>query len=359
MVLSSGFVRTCVSLTIRRCLAAVRRGGPVFPVFIWSPEEEGRWQPGAASRWWLHQSLDQLDTTLRRLGSRLIIRRGPALEAIRELAAQSGATAVYWNRRHEPSVVNRDRNVTDALHRDGLTAESFNSCLLFEPWTVHTQKDQPYQVFSPFWKACLGQPEPAPPEEAPSQINIPAHWPASLKLIDLDLEPAIDWTGGLRASWRPGEVGASEQLNRFLEEALSGYATERDRPDRAGTSRLSPHLHFGEISVRQIWHTVRGAATRLSNPQARRSDPRLLERAWLAGVRSSSALPLSADARTAASGGVYRLSPGDRAERTSARGSVAAPGIPSSTPVCASCGTRVGCTTACAWSWHRFWSRTC
>ena len=239
-------------------LAAVRHGGPVIPVFIWSPEEEGRWQPGAASRWWLHQSLAQLDASLRQRGSRLIIRRGPTLETIRALLDQIGATAVYWNRRYEPAVIDRDSRVKAALQKDGRIAESFNGSLLFEPWTVRTQQGQPYQVFSAFWKACLAEPEPAPPEDAPSRIANPRRWPATLKLTELGLEPAIDWAGGLRASWRPGEAGASEQLNRFLEEALSEYPTGRDRPDRMGTSRLSPHLHFGEISVRQIWFALRG-----------------------------------------------------------------------------------------------------
>ncbi len=238
-------------------LAAVRHGGPVIPVVIWSPEEEGRWPPGAASRWWRHQSMAQLDASRRQRGSRLIIRRGPTLEAIRELLDHSGATAVYSNRRYEPTVINRDSRVKAALHQDGLMAESFNGCLLFEPWTVRTQKSQPYQVFSAFWKAGLEQPEPTPPEGAPSHIEIPRRWPATLKLTDLALEPIIDWTGGLRTSWHPGESGASEQLNRYLDEALSEYPTGRERPGRQGTSRLSPHLHFGEIRGMQIWYAVR------------------------------------------------------------------------------------------------------
>ena len=135
-------------------LAAVRHGGFVIPVFIWSPEEEDRWLPGAASRWWLHQSLTALDATLRQRGSRLIIRRGPTLETIRELLEQSGATAVFWSRRYEPAIIARDRRVKSVLHRDGVIAETLNGDLLFEPWTVRTQVGRPYQVFSSFWKAC-------------------------------------------------------------------------------------------------------------------------------------------------------------------------------------------------------------
>ena len=122
-------------------LAAVHRGRPVIPVFIWSPEEEGHWGPGAASRWWLHQSLTQLDASLRERGSRLIVRRGPALPAIRALLEESGATAVYWDRRYEPAVIDRDRHLKTALREDGRIAESFNSALLFEPWTVRTKLD--------------------------------------------------------------------------------------------------------------------------------------------------------------------------------------------------------------------------
>jgi deoxyribodipyrimidine photo-lyase len=194
-----------------------------------------------------------LDGALRRRGSRLIIRRGPAIEAIRGLVGHSGATAVYWNRRYEPSVAGRDFGIKAALNRDGLIAESFPSCMLFEPSTIRSQSGGPFRVFSAFWSACLKHGEPAPPEAAPAHIPVPHHWPATLPLKALRLEPTIDWAGGLEACWRPGEAGATEQFNRFLVYVASDYATGRERPDRIGTSRLSPHLHFGEISVRQIW----------------------------------------------------------------------------------------------------------
>jgi deoxyribodipyrimidine photo-lyase len=238
-------------------LAAVAAGDPVIPVFIWSPEEEAQWQPGAASRWWLHQSLSELDASLRRRGSRLIVRRGPALETIRELADESAATAVFWNRRYEPAVIERDRRVKAALHHDGRVAESFNSSLLFEPWEVGTQKNQPYQVFSAFWRACEALPEPEEPSAVPEEIRHPKRWLDSLPLHELGLEPTIDWAGGLRSSWHPGEAGGARELNRFLKDGLSYYPAARDRPDQTGTSRLSPHLHFGEIGPRQVWSVVR------------------------------------------------------------------------------------------------------
>lgn len=239
-------------------LAAMARGGPIFPVFVWAPEEEGPWQPGAASRWWLHQSLAQFDASLRRLGSRLIIRRGPTLNTLRELLDQTGSTAVFWNRRYEPAVIERDTRVKAELQKDGRTVESFNGTLLFEPWAVQTQQGRPYQVFTPFWNACLKSPKPAPPDGAPSQLPNPRQWPPTLKLGELRLEPSVNWAEGLRTNWRPGEAGASEKLERFLEEALGDYPSGRSRPDLMGTSRLSPHVHFGEISVRQIWYALRG-----------------------------------------------------------------------------------------------------
>lgn len=238
-------------------LAAMGRGGPIVPVFVWAPEEEGGWQPGAASRWWLHQSLAQLDASLRRLGSRLIIRRGPTLDTLRELLDETASTAVFWNRRYEPAAIERDTRVKAALQKDGRMVESFNGTLLFEPWAVQTQQGRPYQVFTPYWNACLKSPEPAPPDGAPSQLPNPRQWPPTFKLGELSLEPSVNWAEGLRTKWRPGEAGAVDCLNRFLDEALRDYPDERNRPDHEGTSRLSPHLHFGEISVRQIWSSLR------------------------------------------------------------------------------------------------------
>jgi deoxyribodipyrimidine photo-lyase len=262
-------------------LAAVRDGGPVLPVYVWSPEEEGRWPPGAASRWWLHQSLARLDASLRRCGSRLIIRRGPTLDALRGLLAESGATAVCWNRRFEAAAKGRDAAVQTALRRDGVTAESFNGGLLFEPWAVQTRTGQPYQVFAPFWKACLAREEPPPPDPAPARVPPPRSWPASLDLAELGLEPTIDWAGGLRACWRPGEAGAADQLDRFLNEALDEYPAGRDRPDRAGTSRLSPHLHFGEVGARQVWYAVRGLrGGKATGVRARSADSYRRELGW-------------------------------------------------------------------------------
>jgi deoxyribodipyrimidine photo-lyase len=239
--------------------AAVARGGGVVPVFLWCPKEEGSWTPGAASRWWLHQSLRALDAGLRARGSRLILRRGPARKQLEALALETGAGAVFWNRRYEPVVSTRDEKVQRALRRRGLIAESFNGALLWEPGEVSTRQGRPFRVYTPFWKACSTR-TPPEPEPAPDWLSPVPRRLSSLALEDFDLEPRIDWAAGIRAEWTPGEDGARERLDRFAAEARAAYAGDRDRPDREGTSCLSPHLHFGEISPRSVWHRLRPAS---------------------------------------------------------------------------------------------------
>ena len=240
--------------------AALEHGGPVVPVFIWSPEEEAPWSPGGASKWWLHQSLAALDASLREAGSRLVIRRGPTLETLRSLAKETGAKAIVWNRRYEPAVIARDKGIKEALRGEGIEAESFNAALLHEPWTVQNQSGRPFQVFTPFWRHCLTKPDPAEPLPAPRQIASPSRWPKSLSLAELGLEPFIKWAEGFRKVWQPGEAGAREALKQFLAGAFDNYSEQRNRPDVVGTSRLSPHFHFGEISPRQAWHGLKKMA---------------------------------------------------------------------------------------------------
>ena len=236
--------------------AAMKQGGPVVPVFIHAPEEEAPWSPGGASNWWLHQSLKSLAASLRKLGSQLIIRRGPTRETLQALVNETGATAVFWNRRYEPAVIARDTTVKDALRRDSVEVESFNAALLHEPWTIQNQSDKPFRVFTPFWKHCLAKPDPPAPLPAPCQLTAPEQWPKALGLAALELEPKINWAEGLKTAWQPGEAGARAQLMRFLNAAHADYGDHRNRPDLIGTSRLSPHLHFGEISPRQIWQAL-------------------------------------------------------------------------------------------------------
>ncbi|MFM1997742.1 MAG: hypothetical protein RLZZ111_2129 [Planctomycetota bacterium] len=240
-------------------LAAAASRGQVVPVFIWAPEEEAPWEPGAASRWWLHQSLEKLAAALAKAGAPLVIRRGPSLDALRKLAKETGATHVAWNRRYEPAVIERDKGIKKALAADGLEVESFNGSLLYEPMQVATKEGRPYQVFTPFWRALLAREEPAEPLAAPRKLAGVDKQPTSLARDSLGLLPRIDWAATMRKTWTPGEAGGAKRLDGFLDRGLVGYGTERDRPDHDGTSTLSPHLHFGEISPRRVWHAVREA----------------------------------------------------------------------------------------------------
>jgi deoxyribodipyrimidine photo-lyase len=231
--------------------AAAARSRQVLPVFIWAPQEEGDWPPGAASRWWLHQSLKALGRDLARFGVTLVLRRGSSLDVLRALVRESGADSVYWNRRYEPALRERDDLVQKELTSDGLKVRTFNSALLFEPAEIKNHSGEPYLVFTPFWRACLRTipdfiPEPASVLEETAAVR-------SLPLDAFGLEPDVDWAKGLRATWQPGEAGAQAMLRSFLDNALPDYPTGRNRPAIIGTSRLSPHLHFGEISPRQVW----------------------------------------------------------------------------------------------------------
>ena len=245
---------------------ACRPGDPVLPVFLWDPEGEGEWPLGGASRWWLHHSLASLDEALRAKGSRLLILRGPALETLRELARTTGARRVIWNRRYEPASIARDRQIKETLRAEGIEAESHNGSLLCEPWGVQNKSGGPFQVFTPFWKHSLSILNPGPPLPTPTRIPPPGRWPRGVPLEELGLLPRIPWDAAFRASWSPGEPGATASLNSFLAGGVLRYSEERDRPAHAGTSRLSPHLHFGEISPRQIWAAASQAGARHGVP---------------------------------------------------------------------------------------------
>ena len=241
--------------------AALDQGFTPVPVYVHAPQEEGEWRPGAASLAWLHRSLAALDADLRARGSRLLLREGPSAPALQALVEQTGAVAVFWNRKYEPATQPRDASLKKRLREQGLQVESFNGCLLFEPWDLATQQGGPYKVFTPFWRSALAQ------WRAPATWDAPGALPAfedALPGESLDawrLAPALGWDAGFWKVWTPGEAGAREALEVFIDGALNGYRTDRDRPDRTGTSRLSPHLHFGEIAPWRITAELERART--------------------------------------------------------------------------------------------------
>ncbi len=243
--------------------AAARRGGPVIPVYIWSPQEEGDWPPGAASRWWLNQSLRALDATLREHGSRLILARGPTADTLLKIAATCAATAVYWNRRYEPAALECGERVNEKLGAVGIEARVFHSSLLVEPDALLNQSGKPYRVYSAFRRRVLRDFHPAQIVNRNAKVPAPRSWPRSVSLRSLRLLPDVKWYAHMARAWKPGEAGAHAALRRFVRDGLKDYAAGRDHPGRRGTSRLSPHLHFGEIGPRQVWQAL-GARGRAS-----------------------------------------------------------------------------------------------
>jgi len=259
--------------------AAVESGRPVLCIYILDTESSGLRPHGGASRWWLHHSLLALDTDLRRIGSRLDIFRGRAQPVLEKLARQTEAASLVWTRRYDKAGIAIDMAIKAALGAR-LSVESFNGKLIAEPWTMKTKAGAPFRVFTPFWRAMLATQEPQPPLPAPRRITAAPAPQGALALDDLGLLPTRpDWAGGLRAAWTPGERAAARRLADFLDERVSDYADQRDFPAVEGTSTLSPHLAFGEISPRQIWAATRHAAA--SNPRLQRGcDKFLSELGW-------------------------------------------------------------------------------
>lgn len=256
--------------------AAARRHDRVLPVYIHAPDEAGDWAPGAASRWWLHHSLAALDRDLHRHHGTLHLRRGPSLDVLRTLAESSAAEAVYWNRCYEPAMVERDAAIKRALRERGLHVASFDSTLWRSPWQVLTQQDEPYRVFTPFWRNLRAQLGEETPLAIPSPLRV-ATAGGGVSLRDLGLLPERDWAEGFTDHWTPGATGAQAALERFADDALSGYKALRDHPARAGTSRLSPHLHFGETTPRLVLAYLRGRA---AAGEAVDAEPFLRELGW-------------------------------------------------------------------------------
>ena len=233
--------------------AAAVSGRPVLPVYVLDELSPGRWRLGGAARWWLHHSLAALDASLRAVGSRLVLRRGRADVVLREVVAASGADRVFWNRRYEPWALALDKRLKAELGEAGIEVRSGNARLGHEPWEVQQQAGGPYKVYTPYARAWLAKDPPGPPLPAPARLEAPERWPDSEVLDSWSLLPTRpDWSGGLRETWQPGERAALAQLDRFLAAALAGYGLGRDRPDRPATSRLSPHLRFGELGPRQV-----------------------------------------------------------------------------------------------------------
>ena len=241
--------------------AAVESGAPVIPVFILDDETAKHRKMGGASRWWLHHSLISLDADLRERGSRLILRAGNSPAILCELAQKTGASAVHCIRHYEPWWRNAERALRDALP-NSVDFVCHDGNYLLPPNTVKTGSGTPFKIYTPFMRALSQHMPPPKPLPAPKKIAAPDSWPESDKLDDWELLPTKpDWAKGMDGHWTPGEAEAAKRLDRFVDHAKK-YNETRNMPSTDGTSSLSPHLHFGEISPATAWHaTMKGGGS--------------------------------------------------------------------------------------------------
>jgi deoxyribodipyrimidine photo-lyase len=252
--------------------AAAQTGAPVVCLYVFDEESRPLKAPtaralGGAARWWLAQSLRALNASLVGIGATLVLRKGPAAKVIADLARDIDAGTVFWNEiAQAPHLAVADQ-LKAALDELGVDAQCFSGDLLVEPRAIRNKENRGLRVFTPFWRRVQSLGDPPKPLPAPKRLNSVTNI-ASDRLETWKLEPSKpDWAGGLRDNWTPGEASARKLLKSFLRGNVASYTGDRDRPDRDGTSKLSPHLRFGEISPRQVWnaaHFVAAEHPRLS-----------------------------------------------------------------------------------------------
>ena len=250
--------------------AAVKAGAPLLLVYVLDEVTPGCRPLGAAQRWWLHHSLSALAHDIEARGGKLVLRQGSGPDTIAHLAHEYKVSGVFWNRRYGQAR-EADATLKDSLRAQGLTAESFAGNLLFEPWTIRTGEGNPFKVFTPFWRACLASEPPRIPLPAPTRLtSVEGVAGDDLEAWNL-LPTSPDWSEGLTAMWEPGEAGAHHRLEGFIETTLASYH-RRDEPGPVTTSRLSPHLRFGDISPHTIW----AALDRSLPPEAEKNKAKFL-----------------------------------------------------------------------------------
>lgn len=251
-------------------LIAAAKSGSVIPVYLHDEEEAENWTMGSASKFWLHHSLHALNKSL---DGHLVI-----ADDLRKLIKETKATRVFWNRRYEPLLAAKDKKLQEELEADGITVETFQANLLWEPETIVKKDGTPYKVYTPFYrKGCLKAKEPRTPHRKPSDLKF--KHASSLSIEDLKLLPKKPrWDKKMEEYWQPGEDGAHKLLQKFLRKGFKDYKEGRNFPDREVLSRLSPHTHFGEISPNHIWHAAQRAG--LEHGNEKDLDTFLSELGW-------------------------------------------------------------------------------
>lgn len=235
---------------------ACATGEGIIPIYIWDIERDSSWEMGAASRWWLHHSLNALEGEFTEKKIPFYIFKGNTEKIIRELAAQTGSTQIFCNTRCEPAERKADQLLATRFAKRGCHVHFYHASTLFEPGSIVNPKGGIYQVFTPFWKACLRGEKPRAPLPKPKGMSAPKKHLKSESLKALGLLPRIPWDKKFYSIWHPGENGAKTLLQKFIREGLHAYAKQREYPALDGVSHLSPHIHFGEISPSEIWSAV-------------------------------------------------------------------------------------------------------
>ncbi|OLF78004.1 deoxyribodipyrimidine photolyase [Maricaulis sp. W15] len=258
--------------------AAVQSGRPLVCVYVHETGSDTALAPGSASAWWLHHSLTRLGDAIESIGGQLVLRQGPASQVLPALCQEAGCSEVFWNRSDIPQIDARDCRLASELAGMGVRARGFRASTLIDPQRHLNGSGAPYRVFTPFWKAALKELDPREALPAPIRL-VGGPRLVSDRLDTWHLRPTSpDWATGFDADWTPGEDGANARLDSFLANRLIDYREHRDRPDIEGTSRLSPHLAWGEISPRTVWHRARGHAER--SGQYQEAEKLLAEIGW-------------------------------------------------------------------------------
>ncbi len=240
-------------------IAAAKTDRPIICTYILDENQSNHWRNGAASLWWLHHSLNQLSDSLDALNIKLILRRGSVVEQLEDIINTTDATCLYFTRHYEPYSSELENQVNQHFS-DKIEVKRFKGYLLYEPEEIRTGNDEPYKVFTPFYRKCLSTHTPSSALRSPKKLIAYKKKIKSDRLNDWKLLPKKpNWAKGFNDYWVPGEAGAHENLKDFIKHAGSKYGVLRNRPDICGTSRLSPHLHFGEISPRQIWIAIKNS----------------------------------------------------------------------------------------------------
>ena len=227
----------------------------LIPIYILDEVNSGEFKMGAASKWWLHQSLTKLNESL---DGKLLVYQGNPHEILNKLIEEQEVSYVTWNRCYEPWRIDRDKEIKRNFEDKNIAVESFSASLLWEPWTISKDDGTPYRVFTPFYKkGCLNSEEPRLPAGKVDLSNLYSEDLSSDSITDLNLLPTIKWYESFEEEWNPGEIGAEQNLNSFLDSGLLNYKEGRNFPSQEFVSRLSPHLHFGEISPNEVWYRAK------------------------------------------------------------------------------------------------------